>query len=133
MSDKFTDFKNDLPDYVRTEQDFELYCMRHSSEHVLTQAMLDIYGKDKVIMAMGPATAEGFYFDFELREGEINESDFERIETRMEEIKAEKQIINRKEISLEHAKELFKNNSYKMEWLEQIKEAGEKVSLRIRR
>jgi threonyl-tRNA synthetase len=74
----------------------------------------------------GPATADGFYFDFELKDGEINETDFEKIEAKMEEIKAEKQIISRKEISLEQAKELFKDNSYKMEWLDQIKEAEKK-------
>jgi threonyl-tRNA synthetase len=129
MSDKFLNFKDDLPDYVRNDQDFELYCMRHSSEHVLTQAMIDLYGKDKVIMAMGPATAEGFYFDFELKDSEISEDDFERIEKRMQEIKEEKQAITRKEVSLEDAKEMFKDNKYKMEWLEQINEAGEKVTV----
>lgn len=129
MSDKFSDFKQDLPEYVRNENDFELYAMRHSSEHVLTQAMLDIYGKENVIMAMGPATADGFYFDFELKQGEINETDFDKIEARMKEIKAERQSISRKEISLDEAKALFKNNRYKMEWLEQISEAGQVVTV----
>ena len=39
--------------------------MRHSAEHVLTVAMLRLYGPDKIKMAMGPATKDGFYFDFE--------------------------------------------------------------------
>src|SRR4030067_201233 len=45
------------------EKDQSLLAMRHSTEHVLTQAMLKLYPGIK--MAMGPATDEGFYFDFD--------------------------------------------------------------------
>jgi len=52
-----------------------LKALRHSTEHVLTQAMLSLYPGLK--MAMGPATDEGFYFDFEYK-GVINREDFLR-------------------------------------------------------
>ncbi|KKQ90662.1 MAG: Threonine-tRNA ligase [Candidatus Shapirobacteria bacterium GW2011_GWE1_38_92] len=41
-------------------QNDQLLKIRHSAEHVLTQAMENIYGKDKFYMAMGPATEDGF-------------------------------------------------------------------------
>ena len=56
----------------------QLSNMRHSAEHVLTQAMRNL--GFKFLMAMGPATDDGFYFDFELVEGSIKEEDFEKIE-----------------------------------------------------
>ena len=130
MSDSYQDFKDQLPEYVKTEADFELYAMRHSAEHVLTEAMLRIYGKDKITMAMGPATLEGFYFDFEVKEGvEINEAEFTKIEAEMEKIKQEAQPIVRKIITNSEAKDLFKGNSYKMEWLQDIENSNEQVSI----
>ncbi len=120
MSDVYSDFKKELPDYVKTEIDFEIYKMRHSTEHVLTQAMHNLYGRDKIIMAMGPATAEGFYFDFEAIGVEINEDSFVDIEKEMRKIMAAQLPIVRKEVSLKEAKEIFKDNPYKLEWLELI-------------
>ena len=59
----------------------KLFKLRHSSEHVLMQAMKNL--NYKFLMAMGPATDDGFYFDFELLEGTISEADFEKIESGM--------------------------------------------------
>ena len=47
------------------ENSNQLLKIRHTTEHVLTMAMLKLYGADKVTMAMGPATDDGFYFDFD--------------------------------------------------------------------
>lgn len=108
----------------------QLYKIRHSAEHVLTQAMLRLYGSDKFYMAMGPATDDGFYFDFEpLSDLKISEEDFPRIETEMAKIIKENLPINREEITLDQAKELFKDNPYKMEWLDSIKDRNEIISI----
>lgn len=132
MSDKFQNYKDELHDYVKTEGDFELYAMRHTAEHVLTQAMHNLYGADKVIMAMGPATADGFYFDFELKGGlVINEGNFPVIEAEMQRIQKEAQPMVRKEVSLDEAKKLFKDNPYKMEWLEEIESNHENLSIYV--
>ena len=125
MSDKFTDFQNELPDYVTTELDFENYKMRHSTEHVLTQAVISLYGKDNVVMAMGPATEEGFYFDFELKKGiVINESDFAKIEFEMEKIIKSNLKFIKTEVTKAEAKRHFKDNQYKLEWIEQYGDNG---------
>jgi threonyl-tRNA synthetase len=69
-------------DQLKHEDD-NLYKIRHSAEHVLTQAMQRVFGKDKFQMAMGPATDEGFYFDFEpLNDFKISEEDFPKIEAK---------------------------------------------------
>ncbi|MBD3280901.1 threonine--tRNA ligase [Candidatus Dojkabacteria bacterium] len=126
MKDKFEDFKESLPDYVN-EENFNLYCMRHSAEHVLTQAMQNIYGKDKIVMAMGPATEEGYYFDFDSPEGfSVSEEDFEKIEEEMRKIIKANQKIERREIPLDRARTHFAENKYKQEWLDEIEERGDK-------
>ena len=70
------------------EEKSVLSVMRHSAEHVLMQAMKKVFGEDKIIMAMGPSTDEGFYFDFDSPEGfEISEENFGTIEAEMRKIK----------------------------------------------
>lgn len=104
----------------------QLHKLRHSAEHVLTEAVLNIYGKDKIIMAMGPATDDGFYFDFETAEGvTISEADFKSIEKEMHKIINKNLPITRKEISVDEARVLFEGNPYKQEWLDQIKDRNE--------
>ena len=49
---------------MSSENQSKLHQIRHSAEHVLTQAMQHLY-PNRFIMAMGPATDDGFYFDFE--------------------------------------------------------------------
>jgi threonyl-tRNA synthetase len=108
----------------------KLYKIRHSAEHVLTQAMTRLYGPDKFFMAMGPATDDGYYFDFEsLNDFKISEEDFPKIETEMAKIIKENLPIVRQEINLNEAKELFKNNPYKIEWLNSITDKSEVISI----
>ncbi len=131
MRDQFQDFKAQLPDYISNEIDFELYKMRHSAEHVLTQAMHRLFGKDKIIMAMGPATKKGFYFDFETRGVNISEEDFEKIEEEMKKIVKENQKFERREINISDARKLFQDNPYKQEWLDEIKEKGQRATIYV--
>lgn len=112
-----------------TDQKQNIHNIRHSAEHVLTQAMERLY-PSQFLMAMGPATDEGFYFDFEpIGDFKISESDFPKIEAEMQKIINENLPITRKEISLDEAKELFKNNPYKVEWLNSIQDRGEAISI----
>jgi len=103
--------------------------IRHSAEHILTQAMQRLF-PEKFIMAMGPSTDDGFYFDFEtVGDFKISEEDFPAIEAEMTKIVKENLPIVRQEISLEEAKKLFADNPYKMEWLESIKDRGETITI----
>ncbi|HOZ81174.1 MAG TPA: threonine--tRNA ligase, partial [Candidatus Woesebacteria bacterium] len=93
----------------------QLHQIRHSAEHILTQAMIRLYGPDKFFMAMGPATDDGFYFDFEpLNDFKISEEDFPKIEAEMAKIVKENLPITKSEISLDEAKKLFSSNPYKI-------------------
>lgn len=108
----------------------KLFKLRHSAEHVLTQAMHRLYGADRVVMAMGPATDEGFYFDFELKEGlKISEDNFKQIEKEMFKIIKANLPITRHEIEIAEARKLFADNPYKQDWLDKIEEQGEKATV----
>jgi threonyl-tRNA synthetase len=111
-------------------QNDQAYKIRHSAEHILTQAMERLFGQDKFFMAMGPATDESFYFDFEPLNGfKISEDDFPQIEAEMAKIIKENLPITQKIISIDEAKKLFANNPYKVEWLDSITDRGEKISV----
>ncbi len=113
-----------------SNQPDQLYKIRHSAEHVLTQAMHNLYGKDKVIMAMGPAIDDGFYFDFDSKDGfSISDDNFKPIEKEMQKIINQNLPITRKEISVKEARELFADNPYKQEWLDEIESKNEPVSV----
>lgn len=101
----------------------QLLAMRHSAEHVLHQAVKELY--PSIHLAMGPATDEGFYFDFDSTpDGRdpvaITSANFGKIEKRMKEIINKNLPITRHEISEKEARELFADNPYKQEWIDEI-------------
>jgi len=105
-----------------------LSTMRHSAEHVLAEAMYHLYPGVK--MAMGPATKEGFYGDFDLPEGVVlSTEDLPKIEEEMNKIIATRVPMTRKELSVAEARDLFKGNEYKQDWLNEIEARGENVSV----
>ncbi|MDD5289640.1 MAG: threonine--tRNA ligase [Patescibacteria group bacterium] len=107
----------------------QLWALRHSAEHVLMEAMLRLYG-DKIIMAMGPATDDGFYFDFDVKgDFKISLENFAEIEAEMKKIIKEDLPITKEELSVKDAKKLFKDNPYKIEWLEEIEKRGDKPTV----
>ena len=70
---------------------------------------------------MGPATKEGFYFDFELPEGlKISETDFPSIEHEMQRIIARNALFNKRTLTIMEVRALFANNPYKQEWIDEI-------------
>lgn len=95
-----------------------LFEQRHSAEHILMQAMENL--GYKFHKAMGPATDDGFYFDFELLKGTISEDDFVKIESEIKKIIKKDLKITKQEITAEKARELFKDNPYKQEWIDEI-------------
>ena len=114
---------------MSSENQSKLHQIRHSAEHVLTQAMQHLY-PNRFIMAMGPATDDGFYFDFEsVDDFKISEEEFPKIEAEMAKIVKQNLPIVREEITLDQAKEMFKSNPYKMEWLDSIQDRGEIITI----
>jgi threonyl-tRNA synthetase len=108
----------------------ELSNLRHSAEHVLHQALLNLYPNDYLLPAMGPATEDGFYMDIDLPVNvEISDKDFPRIEAEMQKIINQNLPITRQEVSWDEAYKMFLENPYKLEWLEEIKNRHEKVTI----
>jgi len=113
---------------IITPKDREsLQILRHSAAHLLAKAVKKLYGKEAVKLGIGPATEEGFFYDFDLPET-ISEEELQKIEEEMERIVKAKEPFRREVVSREKAKELFKDDRYKLELLEGIPE-GEEVSI----
>src|SRR5205809_3194425 len=80
--------------------------LRHSTAHVLAQAVTDLFPGAKY--AIGPAIADGFYYDFELPDGaHFSEHDLERITKRMREIIKSDQRFVRDEVDYDTGLEVF--------------------------
>lgn len=91
-----------------------LFTIRHSTAHVLAQAVLDLF--PGATFAIGPPIENGFYYDFELPDGgTFTPEDLDRLDARMREIIAEKQPFIRDEIPEDAALELFSGHKYKCE------------------
>lgn len=98
----------------------QLYRIRHSTAHVMAQAVLEKFPDGKV--AIGPAIEDGFYYDFDLPRP-LTPDDLEAIEKRMRGIIQSKESFERKVISADEAKKLFKDQPFKLELIEGL-EAG---------
>lgn len=90
---------------------------RHTASHILAHALTDLYPGVK--LAIGPATADGFYYDFDAS-ATLSDDDLPRIEERMREIAAADIPIEREEISKAKARKLFAGNPYKLELVDEI-------------
>ena len=107
-------------------KDDPLMPLRHSAEHVLHTAMMELYPDLKRVM--GPPIDSGFYFDFDLDQS-VTPEDFPKIEALMQDIIDEKLPIKIKKSSLKEAREAFKDNQYKLDTIDEIEASGEKITL----
>ncbi len=93
--------------------------IRHSTAHVMAQAVTDLFPGARY--AIGPAIADGFYYDFELPDGRhFSEDDLGRIEARMREIIAADQPFAREEVDRAEGLRLFADQPYKVEIIERV-------------
>ena len=102
------------------EDQDSLYVLRHSSAHLLAQALRRLYGKD-VHFGVGPAIDGGFYYDFD-SEYKISEEDFKNIEKEMKKIISENVAIEGCEVSRTEALEIFAADPYKVELINDLPE-----------
>jgi threonyl-tRNA synthetase len=105
-----------------------LELIRHDAAHVMAQAVQELYPGTQI--TFGPATEDGFYYDF-VRDEPFSPEDFERIEARMRDIVARDLPIVREEWEPEKAIEYFKGigETYKAEWVAEIAKRGETISV----
>ncbi|MCH7480922.1 MAG: threonine--tRNA ligase, partial [Chloroflexi bacterium] len=104
-------------------EESELYRIRHSTSHIMAQAVAEMFEPGEAKLAIGPPIADGFYYDFELPR-QISSDDFAAIEKRMRQIMAAKHEFVRQVISAEKAKEVFKDQPYKLELIEGLEAGG---------
>lgn len=110
-----------LPDSERG-----LHTLRHSTAHVLAQAVLEMW--PGATFAIGPPIENGFYYDFELPDGQtFADDDLGRIEAKMKEIIKAKQPFIRSALPAAEALELMAEHGYKREIIEAVS-SGERAA-----
>jgi len=102
-------------------EDSQLFRIRHSTAHIMAQAVLEKFPEGKV--AIGPAIEDGFYYDFDLPRP-LTPEDLEGIEKRMRGIIQSGVNFERKVVSADEAKVLFHDQPFKIELIEGL-ESGE--------
>ena len=104
---------------INIKEDEKLSVLNHSCAHLMAHAIKHLYPNVK--FWVGPAIKEGFYYDIDLDE-KINEEELEKITKEMKKIVKSDKLIKRVELSKEEALETFKDNPYKIEIINDIKE-----------
>lgn len=99
------------------QQDKDLAILRHSTAHLLAQAVSELFPTTK--LTIGPSTSHGFFYDFQ-PETNFKETDLALISTRMAELAEKNLKITHEEISKEQAREIYKNNPFKLELIDGI-------------
>src|SRR5580704_3983948 len=104
---------------VTADSDEGRHVLRHSTAHVLAQAVTSLWPGAKY--AIGPAIEAGFYYDFDLPGGaRFSEDDLGRIDARMREIIAMDQPFVREEHTIDEGLQLFKDQPYKLEIIQKV-------------
>ena len=101
------------------EKKNELDALRHSTSHVMAQAVLEMFPEAR--LGIGPPIEDGFYYDFDLPRS-LTPEDLTAIETRMREIIQGAHPFVRREVSREEALKLFADQPYKLELIEEMGE-----------
>jgi threonyl-tRNA synthetase len=104
-----------------------LEIIRHDAAHVLAEAVQELYPGTQI--TFGPATEDGFYYDF-VRQQPFTPDDFAKIEQKMREIVDRNEEITREVWSRDDAVRFFENagEKYKAEWVREIP-ANEEISI----
>ena len=117
----------DLTRPINEDADFELLTsdsnelqdvLNHSCAHLLAQAVRELY--PDALFGVGPAIEEGFYYDIDLGEVKLTEEDLAKIEKKMKSLAEGNFEVSRKEVSKDEALELFKNDKYKLELINEL-------------
>lgn len=102
----------------------DIKSLRHSAAHLLAHAVIELF--PNTLLTIGPATEDGFFYDF-LPERNFKEEDLPIIAERMQEIVKRNLPLEHREIPKEEARKIFANNRFKLELIDGI--PGETVGL----
>jgi threonyl-tRNA synthetase len=109
---------------MHDEKQSRLLEIRHSFSHVMAEAVLQMFPEAK--LAIGPAIDDGFYYDFDLPRT-LSTEDLAGIEEKMRAIVVGTHAFTRKEVTRAQARDLFKDQPYKRELIDEFPE-GEQIS-----
>lgn len=105
-----------------------LHNARHTLAHLLAAAVVDLYPHAKP--TLGPAIDTGFYYDFDFSNGaKPTTDDLQRIEQKMREFLKQWDTVLPEQVTEKQARELFKNNPYKLELIDEIVAEGDTISV----
>ena len=112
---------------TKDKQKFDLETIRHSTAHLMAQAVKQLYPETQV--TIGPVIEDGFYYDF-YRETPFVPEDLEKIEHRMKEIAAGNLGIVRRELPRDEVLKLFDElgEPFKREVIDEI-DSGDAISV----
>jgi threonyl-tRNA synthetase len=106
---------------MASDQDY-LDKLRHSAAHLLAAAVMELYPKAK--RAIGPATKDGFYYDFDNLK--ISEEDLPKIEKKMRQILPSWKSFEKKMLDSDEAKKAYPDNPFKHELIDDFSQNGKK-------
>lgn len=98
-------------------QDEKLYKLRHSTAHVMAEAVLELFPEGK--LAFGPPIENGFYYDFDLPRP-LTPEDLAEIEKRMKDIIKGKFVFEHSDVRVDEAKVMFADQPYKIDQIEKL-------------
>jgi threonyl-tRNA synthetase len=99
------------------DQEEKLYKLRHSTAHVMAEAVLELFPQGK--LAFGPPIENGFYYDFDLPRP-LTPEDLVEIEERMKEIIKGNYFFDQRDVSVAEAKKMFAEQPYKLDQIEKL-------------
>src|SRR5918995_341498 len=102
--------------------------MRHSTAHVLAQAVQDLFPEAK--LGIGPPIENGFYYDFDVEQPFVPE-DLERIEQRMRQIVKEGQRFSRRVVSDDEARPQLADEAYKLQIIDQRSRGSDEEAVEV--
>ena len=111
--------EGDRIEFITQDNEKALDILNHSTSHILAWAVKSLFKDAK--LGIGPSIKNGFYYDF-LVEKPFTPEDIEKIENKMRELLTKEYKFEREEISKERAKELFKDEKFKLELIDELEE-----------
>lgn len=107
---------------------YDLDTLRHSTAHLMAQAIMELFPKDNVQLGIGPVIENGFYYDIEM-DTKLTDEHLKKIEERMKELTKTNMPVIRHEVSREEALKIFseKGQTLKCELIRDIPD-GEVIS-----
>ncbi|WP_416327060.1 threonine--tRNA ligase [[Eubacterium] hominis] len=107
---------------IDIKENEKLSIMNHSCAHMMAQAVKRLYPNAK--FWVGPVISEGFYYDIDLGDDVIRDEDLEKIEKEMKKIAKDGKRIVRKEITKAQAMEMFQDDPYKIDLIQDLEDGN---------